>query len=385
MKKTAACLWVLFLALPVFGQGNNTGNGGPDGDYRSLSQRILNLEKKNDQFNLFLNFAAGYQLENLGEAWESAFRARHLRVEMKGQFGEHLSYRIRHHLNSSQQRSTFEQFSRATDVMMVGWKFNDRFTLYGGKLCQYLGGIEYDINPMFIYQYSETISNIDCFQAGVALSFTPWRGQEFVFNITNAYTDRFAEVYPLGVLEDGTPIEAAHHPLSYIFNWNGTLFNGRVETRWSLSTIQQAKGFRDNQAFLGTKLKLSRLQVFFDWMGSREGLDRLQIASRELGRTGYLTQVHYDSFILNARWRFAPGWELYGQGMYETAAVPGLGRYRTATGYIGSLEYYPVKDQDLRVCLAYVGRNYRYSAESALAGRQTHRIEIGLMYRIKAY
>ena len=58
---------------------------------------------------------------------------------------------------------------------------------------------------------------------------------------------------------------------------------------------------------------------------------------------------------------------------------------RTSIGWVGSLEYYPLKDQDLRFFVAYVGRQHKYSAESMLENINTNRIELGFMYRIKAY
>jgi len=36
----------LSAVLQVNAQGNNTDMGGPDGDYRSLADRVLKLEKK---------------------------------------------------------------------------------------------------------------------------------------------------------------------------------------------------------------------------------------------------------------------------------------------------------------------------------------------------
>lgn len=78
------------------------------------------------------------------------------------------------------------------------------------------------------------------------------------------------------------------------------------------------------------------------------------------------------------------------KGMWETASATkneAFKNYRTAYGYIGSPEYYPVRKQkqDLRIFLAYVGRKYDYSKKSGLQDYNTDRIELGLMYRLKAY
>ncbi|MBO4585631.1 MAG: porin, partial [Bacteroidales bacterium] len=42
-------------AVSAAAQGSNHGDGGPDGNYTSLSERLLNLEKKHDACNIFVN------------------------------------------------------------------------------------------------------------------------------------------------------------------------------------------------------------------------------------------------------------------------------------------------------------------------------------------
>ena len=49
------------------------------------------------------------------------------------------------------------------------------------------------------------------------------------------------------------------------------------------------------------------------------------------------------------------------------------------------MEYYPVKSQDFRVFLAYVGRKVTYKDGVGLDKYNTNRIELGFKYRIKAY
>lgn len=383
MKKLLLSLAAALLAISAFAQGGNTGDGGPDGDFASLSERLLNLEKKGDGFNLFLNYSSSFQLD---DSWHGAFRAKQLRVEMKGNLGEHLSYRIRHRLNRSTVAMSEENFAKATDVMSVTWRFNDKFSIMGGKMCQFWGGFEFDENPMYIYEFSEMVNNMDNFLAGAALLWYPMPGHEFVLNITNSYSGRFADEYgwaPATV--DGTLLQEATLPLSYILNWNGNMFGGLLETRWSVGLYNQAKGYQDYMAFLGQRLVLPRFQCYLDWMSAWEGLDRLRLATAEIGGAGFQTNVHYNSFVLKANWQFMPGWNLMVKGMYDTASAPGFDNYRQVTSGVCSLEYYPVQDQDFRVFLAYIGHNYNFDAAVGIPNAFTNRIELGFMYRIKAY
>lgn len=49
---------MLVAALAASAQGNNTHMGGDDGDYQSLAERVAKIEKKNDMFNVYFNYAA---------------------------------------------------------------------------------------------------------------------------------------------------------------------------------------------------------------------------------------------------------------------------------------------------------------------------------------
>ncbi|MBP3203583.1 MAG: porin [Bacteroidales bacterium] len=395
MKRFCTLLLALAVVLPAFAQGHNTGTGGPDGDYASLAQRVLKLEKKTDAFNLYLNYAASFQ-ESLGD-WNSAFRAKQLRLEIKGTFGGRLSYRLRHRLNKAQGAMSEENFAKATDIMMVGWKFNEHWTIQGGKMCQYWGGFEFDENPMYIYQYSDLLDNMDNFLVGGALLYSPIPSQEFVLNITNSYSGKFADEYGANArTASGKALTAAKHPLSYLFNWNGNFWGDRIQTRWSIGAYTQclqedlSAPCYDVLVYLGQKLNLPKFQIYFDYMTNREQVDRMRIATGLLnaGEAGvYQTNVRYDAFITKLNWQFAPRFNLMGKYMYETASTQELPLFRRSMGWIGCLEYYPMKDQDFRVSLCYVGRNYSYTRESGLTGlnAMAHRIELGFMYRIKCY
>ena len=253
-------------------------------------------------------------------------------------------------------------------------------------MCQIWGGFEFDENPMYIYQYSDFIDYMDNFMAGAMVSWHPVPSQELAFMVSNCYNGSFSEEFPYSQLHDGTYLKEADHPLTYILNWNGSLFDGLLTTRWSVGRQVQAKGYHSDMVVLGQQLNLPKFQWYVDYMAEWDGVDRLTIASGDLGKLA--SDVRYHSFITKANWQFAPKWNLMGKAMYELASihsVEAFKNYRTSIGWVGSLEYYPLKDQDLRFFVAYVGRQHKYSAESMLDNFNTNRIELGFMYRIKAY
>ena len=253
---------------------------------------------------------------------------------------------------------------------------------------------------MYIYQYSDMVDNMDNFMAGIVASYKPIPTQELAVEISDANTDKLSDVYgspAYSVEKDGTGkrlLEQANHPLTYIVNWNGSFLGGKLNTRWSWGIQTQAKHKYSRMLVLGQQLNLPRFQWYFDYMGAFDGLDRLGIATADLHPTfgdnvpTYFSDVHYNSFISKANWQFAPQWNLMLKGMYETASVTKIERckdYRKSFGYMGSLEYYPAKDQDFRIFLAYVGRKINFSDECKLKDYNTNRIELGFMYRIKAF
>lgn len=403
MKKIIMMFAALAMTMGANAQGNNIGMGGGDGDIQSIHERITKLEKKNDMFNLYFNYAASFQAEHnsLSDEWGTKFANKQLRIEIKGNLTDKLYYRLRHRLNKATDAKGEDNFAKATDIMMVGYSFNDKLSISGGKMCQIWGGFEFDENPMYIYQYSDMVDYMDNFMAGVTVSYKPIPTQEIAVEISNSYNGKFADEYGDEAVvvnnDEAHALQKSKNPLTYIINWNGSFFDGKLNTRWAWGLQTQAKGKYSRMLTLGQQLNLPKFQWYFDYMGAFDDLDRLKIATNELrdalvggdapGNV-YLGKVHYNSFITKANWQFAPSWNLMLKGMYETASVTKMEQfknYRKSFGYMGSIEYYPAKQQDFRLFLAYVGRKYDYSTKCGLKDYNTDRIELGFMYRIKAY
>ena len=404
MKKIIMMFAALAMTMGANAQGNNIGMGGGDGDIQSIHERITKLEKKNDMFNLYFNYAASFQAEHnsLSDEWGTKFANKQLRIEIKGNLTDKLYYRLRHRLNKATDAKGEDNFAKATDIMMVGYNFNDKLSISGGKMCQIWGGFEFDENPMYIYQYSDMVDNMDNFMAGVTVSYKPIPTQEIAVEISNAYNGKFADEYGDEAVvvnnDEAHALQKSKNPLTYIINWNGSFFDGKLNTRWAWGLQTQAKGKYSRMLTLGQQLNLPKFQWYFDYMGAFDDLDRLKIATNELGGAlvdadgdalgnAYFGKVHYNSFITKANWQFAPSWNLMLKGMYETASVTKMEQfknYRKSFGYMGSIEYYPAKQQDFRLFLAYVGRKYDYSTKCGLKDYNTDRIELGFMYRIKA-
>lgn len=402
VKKTLLCTLLLALSLGATAQ-DNTGYGANDDQFKSLAEEVVKLKKSNDKFNVYFNYAASAQLDQeASKYWSSYFANRQLRIEVKGHLTDQLYYRFRHHLNKSNGATSEDNFAKATDLMMLGYKVSDAWRVEVGKMGQIWGGFEYDENPLFIYQYSDFLSQMDIFVAGVTVAYTPTPTQEFAFEVSNSHSNKFADIYGENAMyEDGNglnlkPLKPSCHPLTYIVNWNGTFFGDKLQTRWACGIQGEARKKYSRMVILGQRLNLEKLQCYFDYVGSSDGVDRSGIASKDMQTASpnvysnnvWAAGVHYNTFVTKINWQFIPRWNLMVKGMYETVNaqnIPSLKDYRKSYGYVGSVEYYPIKSQDLRVFLAYIGKKVRFTELSGLSNYNTNRIELGFMYRIKAY
>ena len=395
------CCCLLALSVSMNAQDNH-GYGGDDGHFKSLAEEVTKLKKSNDMFNVYLNTAASAQVETDNEhEWSTGFKNKHLRLEIKGNLTDKLYYRFCYRMTNSNVARSEDNFARSTDVVMIGYRFSDKFSVEAGKIFQPFGGYEVDENPIYIYEYSDLTGGLECYLGGVVVNYKPVPTQEIVVGVTNAHNDKFADVYgdnSLAIEGDGTQnriLEKTRIPLGYSLGWNGSFLNNRLLTRWSWGIEGEARHKYSRMLILGQKLNLDRLQWYLDYMYQNDGLDRFGLASKEVrdffpavGGEVWMSDVHYTSFITKLNWQFAPQWNLMLKGMYETASVTKVDRFkdfRKSYGYVGSVEYYPVKSQDFRVFLAYVGRKVTYKDGVGLDKYNTNRIELGFKYRIKAY
>ena len=400
-RKTLLCCCLLALSVSMYAQDNH-GYGGDDGHFKSLAEEVTKLKKSNDMFNVYLNTAASAQVETDNEhEWSTGFKNKHLRLEIKGNLTDKLYYRFCYRMTNSNVARSEDNFARSTDVVMIGYRFSDKLSVEAGKIFQPFGGYEVDENPIYIYEYSDLTGGLECYLGGVVVNYKPVPTQEIVVGVTNAHNDKFADVYgdnSLAIEGDGTQnriLEKTRIPLGYSLGWNGSFLNNRLLTRWSWGIEGEARHKYSRMLILGQKLNLDRLQWYFDYMYQNDGLDRFGLASREVrdffpavGGEVWMSDVHYTSFITKLNWQFAPQWNLMLKGMYETASVTKVDRFkdfRKSYGYVGSVEYYPVNSQDFRVFLAYVGRKVTYKDGVGLDKYNTNRIELGFKYRIKAY
>lgn len=350
----------------------------------SLFLPVALAAQEDGPFNVYVNWHADAQAVVAPSPSAGRFENKDLRLEMKGNLTDKLFYRIRQQLTRPMTPGTLDHFSKGTDFMMIGWHASDKLSFMVGKQCQFHGGFEYELNPIFVYEYSDYLERMSIFHAGITMAWQPVPTQEFVTMITTSSNDRFSDTYK--------NYSDSPAPFEYILNWNSSFFEGKLLGRWSVAAASMAKGAWSRFILGGEKLCLPKFQVFADFMACWDDIDRLGYATEDgwqhlmNGSGPYFENVFQKSFVVKAEWQFAPGWNLWAKGMYETVTVrnvPAMHDYRKSAGYMGGLEYYPFDGQDLRFYLAWIGRHFSFSEASGLQAYDRNRIELGLMCRLK--
>jgi hypothetical protein len=390
MKKYMLLLGVLLCMTGVRAQ--------QDGEMRSsksLFEEVTDIKKKTDKFNFFLNMNGSFDNQFTDGTHDiSKFNMRQFRIEAKGKINDWLSYRWRQRLNRPNTGSgNIDNLPTSIDVAGIGVKVTDDFSMFIGKQCAAYGGIEFDLNPIEIYEYSDMIENMSNFLTGVNFAYNLSDNHQLQLQILNSMNTTFANTYNLGT----TGVKQSQAPLVYTLNWNGSYFNNAFKTRWSASLMNEAKGKNVYYYALGNEFTQGKFNMFFDFMYSNEELDRNGIMSTitNSGKYGNAVNAQYMSLVTKLNYRFAPRWNAFVEGMYETAALKNdltgfsKGKYRTSYGYFAGVEYYPM-ESNLHFFLTYVGRNYIYTNAAKVLGSHnfnynTERVSLGFIYQLQMF
>ena len=382
MKKLLA---ILFLAGCV--QGVSAQSTATE---KSLFEEVTGLKAKSDKFNLYMNMNGSFDAMDQDGFQGAKFNMRQLRIEAKGNVNDWLSYRWRQRLNRPNNGGdNIDNLPTSIDIAGIGVKLSDKWSIFAGKQCAAYGGVEFDLNPIEIYEYSDMIENMSNFMTGVNFAYDATPNHQFNFQVLNSLNGTFTETY------GDVPVEMTKLPLVYTLNWCGN-FNNVFKTRWSASIMNQAKDKNMTYIALGNELSLGKFGMFLDFMYSKEDIDRKRIMTSMLGGGASLPSAEYMSIVTKLNYRFKPNWNVFVKGMYETASLGKnieteggeefeKGKYRTSLGYLAGLEYYPMENSNLHFFLTYVGRKYNYTSKADLKDFDTNRVSVGFIYQLQMF
>ena len=352
---------------------------------KSLFEEVTGLKSKSDKFNLYMNMNGSFDAQDQDGFQGAKFNMRQLRIEAKGNINDWLSYRWRQRLNRPNNGGdNIDNLPTSIDIAGIGVKLSDKWSIFAGKQCAAYGGIEFDLNPIEIYEYSDMIENMSNFMSGLNIGYDFAAGQQLNFQVLNSLNGSFESTY------GDVDVEPTKVPLVYTLNWNGN-FNDVFKTRWSASIMNQGKDEKMTYFALGNELSLGKFGMFLDFMYSKEDIDRKRIITGMLGGGASVPGAEYMSVVTKLNYRFTPNWNVFVKGMYETASLDKkvgdfeAGKYRTSLGYLAGLEYYPIENSNLHFFLTYVGRKFDYTSKVALKDYDTNRVSVGFIYQMKMF
>lgn len=409
--------------FPLMAQMNSIPNSGGDNDEQGLIETVFNIKEKQDKFHLFLNTQTNFNLNWSGEDGSDfdggKFAFKQLRLEFKGNINDWISYRFRQRLNKGQSElGYFDNILKSIDIMEVGFRYK-KVNFVVGKQCAAYGGIEFDLNPIEVYQYCDMIDYMDNFMTGIRAAWDITPAQQLQFQILDAVALNPGEMY-------GTGITQAKLPFVYTVNWNGN-FNNFYETRWSASFMNEVKNKHMWYLAFGNKFNFTdRFGAWLDVMYSREGIDRKGIITGVTGPQAVMNVVNpegetvtlshnvfnteYFTLLLHANYFVHPKWNIFAKvawernGVYKASGESGegngqfgqqsnyvaKGNYGTDWLYVGGVEYYPLKDRGLHFFLTYVGQKQTHSKMAqerynAVPHSSTNMLTAGFIWQIPIF
>ena len=388
MKKILL-LTLLFVPLTMNAQQDKDASAGEE----SLFEKVTKIEKKQDNFHFLLNLNNSFDVNQAdGDFQNAKFNMRQIRIEAKGNINKTFSFRWRQRLNRNNSPAPDGIDNMPTssiDVAGIGVKTSDVFSMFLGKQCAAYGGIEFDPNPIEIYEYSDMVDYMSNFLTGANFQFQLNPNHQLQLQVLDSRSASMEDMYGLGY-------DHSKVPLLYTVNWNGS-FGGVFNTRWSYSIMSQAEGYQSHYIALGNELNLDKFNAFFDVMYMREGIDREGIVTGIVGPKedqGHQNDAEYLSFVMKAQYRISPKWNVFVKGMLENEGLSkasGMlekGKYRTAYGYLAGIEYYSLQNSNLHFFLTYVGRHYSYTDRAKVFGNEdysTNRISLGYIWQLPMF
>ncbi|WP_455637384.1 porin [Parabacteroides sp.] len=349
---------LLALCLPVFLAGI---------PLTATSQKPL-IPNDQEVFKLSLETHGSYNEALSGEAERDHFLLNDFKVEATGTVTPWLSYAYRQVVCSHNEWVQANGFGSYIENAWVNFQLSEKLSVTAGKQDAAWGGFEYDEYAYRIYDYSDMNEWMDCYFTGIGISYTLDETQEICFQVTNGNDNR------------------SKSPSFYNIGWNSSYLDEMLSLRYSVTAGQQAKGKWMWMAWAGQQIEAGKFLGYFDVMYTRGEADPLGLL--EVQFTDYL------SLVTRLNYRFHPKWNIFAKGTYETASVYKTndiyesGKYRSAWGYKGGVEFYPMADDNLHLFLTASGRAYSLTEKAKaldVSTENTARLSVGFVYKIPLF
>lgn len=319
---------------------------------------------------------------------EMTFKMNRVRLGFNGDLGDNLSYHFRTTFHKSYDKYSVDNISKAVELAKVMYTPSEKWDFAAGKMFVVHGGYENYVNVLLVREFTDFNSNIEVYKTGVQGTYHKSDDHHFTFQVVNNRSVSHHELfgYPL---PDG--IQAAKVPFLATFNWDGYFADKTVRLLYSASASQVAQGKYMYYITTGNIYEKGPVLAYFDVMYTRAQVDKNQRLTSLFG--GPVAQnVQYLTLIADFEYQFAPKWNAYVKGAYETANIykdNGMykkGHYLTTWNAQACVEWLPfTKEKGLKFYLHYVYKGNQLQDVASMFNAfipDTQRVSLGLTYII---
>lgn len=368
----------------------------------SAAQEVDSLPKKQEiiptfakKLNIDLFFRGGGISDSYTDDSKNSthFVIDNARLNLQGDFNEDLFYRVRFRPNLPFNATTQDGGTSALDYAFLTYRFGSarQWDVTVGKQLAAFGAFEKEINPLYEYIFTDYLNGVynNVFLSGLTLGYKINRGHKIGVQLHNTVNTKFANLLKTKGFVAGD-FKASKAPIGMYLFWNADLLDGKLKLRYSYNLSQYAANNLTHSLALGNWYKSGRHTLYLDlsytYMGADYGLTTSQLLSAYDGLAKGVMQKDavYKRAVSRYDYQLTDRWSLSAKlGIEQAGSTQRLSeQLRTNYIYFAAAQYAPLRGQDLRFYLAYVGNTISYDKALHLKDEQMHRIAIGAYYTL---
>ena len=368
----------------------------------STAQEVDSLPKKQEiiptfakKLNIDLFFRGGGISDSYTDDSKNSthFVIDNARLNLQGDFNEDLFYRVRFRPNLPFNSTTQDGGTSALDYAFLTYRFgSDRqWDVTVGKQLAAFGAFEKEINPLYEYIFTDYLNGVynNVFLSGLTLGYKINGVHKIGVQLHNTVNTKFANLLSTKGFVAGD-FKASKAPIGMYLFWNADLLDGKLKLRYSYNLSQYAANNLTHSLALGNWYKSGRHTLYLDlsytYMGADYGLTTSQLLSAYDGLAKGVMQKDavYKRAVSRYDYQLTDRWSLSAKlGIEQAGSTQRLSeQLRTNYIYFAAAQYAPLRGQDLRFYLAYVGNTISYDKALHLKDEQMHRIAIGAYYTL---
>ena len=302
-------------------------------------------------------------------------------------------YRLRFRPNLPFNSTTQDGGTSALDYAFLTYRFgSDRqWDVTVGKQLAAFGAFEKEINPLYEYIFTDYLNGVynNVFLSGLTLGYKINGAHKIGVQLHNTVNTKFADLLKTKGFVAGD-FKASKTPIGMYLFWNADLLDGKLKLRYSYNLSQYAANNLTHSLALGNWYKSGRHTLYLDlsytYMGADYGLTTSQLLSAYDGLAKGVMQKDavYKRAVSRYDYQLTDRWSLSAKlGIEQAGSTQRLSeQLRTNYIYFAAAQYAPLRGQDLRFYLAYVGNTISYDKALHLKDEQMHRIAIGAYYTL---